>query len=59
MHLFLSIEAQNATDIGLAKILNDVTQTLKFITAKDENLEDYPYRVNSQQIYESYWRLVK
>lgn len=39
MHLFLSIEAQNATDIGLAKILNDVTQTLKFITAKDENLE--------------------
>ncbi|MBQ2809517.1 MAG: hypothetical protein IJF11_01345 [Clostridia bacterium] len=26
---------------------------------KDKNLEAYPYRVNSRQIYESYWRLVK
>ena len=40
MHLFLTIEAQNADGNGLADILREVTKELSFVTNKDIGLED-------------------
>lgn len=40
MKLFLSIEAQNAVESGLADVLYSVTQQLKFVTDKDADLEN-------------------
>lgn len=40
MHLFLTIEAQNATESGLAKIMWDTTKQLNFVTDRDAGLED-------------------
>lgn len=40
MHLFLTIEAQNAARNGLADILREVTKELSFVTDKDIGLED-------------------
>ena len=40
MHLFLTIEAQNANRNGLADILREVTKELSFVTDKDIGLED-------------------
>ena len=40
MHLFLTIEAQNANRNGLADILKEVTKELSFVTDKDIGLED-------------------
>lgn len=40
MELFLTIEAQNATESGLAKIMWDTTKQLNFITERNAGLED-------------------
>ena len=40
MRLFLTIEAQNCDESGLANILWETTEKLKFITDKTINLED-------------------
>lgn len=38
MELFLTIEAQNCTENGLAQILRDITNQLKFVTDKEADL---------------------
>lgn len=40
MHLFISIEAQNATENGLANIMRDTVCQLKFVTDKESDLEN-------------------
>lgn len=40
MQLFITIEAQNATDNGLFEIFRDVNQQLSFITDKNSELEN-------------------
>ena len=40
MRLFLTIEAQNAVENGLADILQEVNNQLSFITEKNAGLED-------------------
>ncbi|MEE1320849.1 MAG: Imm44 family immunity protein [Acutalibacteraceae bacterium] len=40
MELFLSIEAQNADNSGLADILRKVTRELSFVTDKNKGLEN-------------------
>ena len=40
MLLFITIEAQNAVENGLVKILNETKQTLNFVTDKSKNLEE-------------------
>lgn len=40
MYLFLTIEAQNGTDNGLAKIVWDTVRQLKFVTDREAGLED-------------------
>lgn len=40
LKLFLTIEAQNCTENGLAKILKETIVQLDFITNKNKNLED-------------------
>lgn len=40
MRLFLSIEAQNAVESGLADILQEVNSKLSFVTNSDANIEN-------------------
>lgn len=40
MRLFLSFEAQNATEIGIAKICHELNQRLAFVTSDNCGLED-------------------
>lgn len=40
MRLFLTIEAQNTTESGLAIIMREVTKQLNFITDKNSGLEE-------------------
>lgn len=40
MYLLLTIEAQNATENGLAKIFGDTLCQLKFVTDREAGLED-------------------
>lgn len=40
MELFLSIEAQNADNSGLADILREITKKLSFVTDKNKGLEN-------------------
>lgn len=39
MQLFITIEAQNATDNGLFEIFRDINQQLSFVTDNDSDLE--------------------
>ena len=39
MRLFITIEAQNATESGLSKIFNEINKELDFVTSKDKSLE--------------------
>lgn len=64
MHLFLTIEAQNAGSSGLADILREVTKDLSFVTNKDsglENIDNYGKEFKSIAIIPScvdddFWR---
>ena len=40
MLLFLTIEAQDCTNNGLAEIFSDTNKALSFVTNKDSNLEN-------------------
>lgn len=40
MELFITIEAQNATDNGLFEIFRDINQQLSFVTDKNSGLEN-------------------
>lgn len=40
MELFITIEAQNATDNGLFEIFRDINQQLSFVTDKNSELEN-------------------
>ena len=39
MRLFLTIEAQNATESGLSNLLKEINTELDFVTSKDRGLE--------------------